>query len=141
MLLSFSAEDDQDAAPVARVSALGRPAGLMVISDRGSASAPARDRCALARWFPAIAQMMRLGWYRAVHVKNIDMQRMRTLLTNRKLLKRKLIDLENHVRSAGLPNSMSEGALLSAGIAGDRTSATLAALDLGFFPGQMPRAR
>ena len=29
-----------------------------------------------------IAQMMRLGWYRAVHVKNIDMQKMRTLLTN-----------------------------------------------------------
>ncbi|WLB86594.1 IS110 family transposase [Bradyrhizobium japonicum] len=36
-----------------------------------------------------IAQMMRLGWYRAVHVKNIDMQKMRTLLTSRKLLKRK----------------------------------------------------
>jgi transposase len=47
-----------------------------------------------------IAHMMRLGWYRAVHVKNIDMQRMRTLLTNRKLLKRKLVDLENHVRGA-----------------------------------------
>lgn len=47
-----------------------------------------------------IAQMMRLGWYRAVHVKNIDMQKMRTLLTNRKLLKRKLIDVENHVRGA-----------------------------------------
>ena len=26
-----------------------------------------------------IAQMMRLGWYRAVHVKNIDMQKMRSL--------------------------------------------------------------
>ena len=47
-----------------------------------------------------IAQMMRLGWYRAVHVKNIDMQKMRTLLANRKLLKRKLIDLENHIRGA-----------------------------------------
>jgi transposase len=45
-----------------------------------------------------IAQMMRLGWYRAVHVKNIDMQKMRSLLTNRKLLKRKLIDIENHIR-------------------------------------------
>jgi len=47
-----------------------------------------------------IAQMMRLGWFRAVHVKNIDMQRMRTLLSNRKLLKRKLVDLENHIRGA-----------------------------------------
>jgi transposase len=45
-----------------------------------------------------IAQMMRLGWYRAVHVKNIEMQKMRSLLANRKLLKRKLIDLENHIR-------------------------------------------
>jgi len=47
-----------------------------------------------------IAQMMRLGWYRAVYVKNIDMQKMRTLLSNRKLLKRKLIDIENHIRGA-----------------------------------------
>jgi transposase len=45
-----------------------------------------------------IAQMMRLGWYRAVHVKNIDVQKMRSLLVNRKLLKRKLIDIENHIR-------------------------------------------
>ncbi|WOH80629.1 IS110 family transposase [Bradyrhizobium sp. BEA-2-5] len=45
-----------------------------------------------------IAQMMRLGWYRAVHVKNIDMQRMRSLVANRKLLKRKLIDIEDHIR-------------------------------------------
>jgi hypothetical protein len=37
-----------------------------------------------------IAQMMRLGWYRAVHVKTIDMQKMRSLLANRQLLKRKL---------------------------------------------------
>jgi hypothetical protein len=35
-----------------------------------------------------IAQMMRLGWFRSVHVKNIEMQRMRTPLANRKLLKR-----------------------------------------------------
>jgi transposase len=45
-----------------------------------------------------IAQMMRLGWFRAVHVKNVEMQKMRTLLTNRKLLKRKLVDIENHIR-------------------------------------------
>lgn len=45
-----------------------------------------------------VAQMMRLAWYRAVHVKNIEMQKMRSLLANRKLLKRKLIDIENHIR-------------------------------------------
>ena len=47
-----------------------------------------------------IAQMMRLGWFRAVHVKNVEMQKKRTLLTNRKLLKRKLVDIENHIRGA-----------------------------------------
>jgi transposase len=47
-----------------------------------------------------IAQMMRLGWFRAVHVKNVEMQKMRTLWTNRKLLKRKLVDIENRTRGA-----------------------------------------
>jgi Helix-turn-helix domain len=42
--------------------------------------------------------MMRLGWYRAVHVKDTDMQKMRSPLAYRKLLKRKLIDIENHIR-------------------------------------------
>lgn len=32
--------------------------------------------------------------------QHVDMQKMRTLLTSRKLLKRKLIDLENHIRGA-----------------------------------------
>ncbi|AWL91967.2 hypothetical protein [Bradyrhizobium ottawaense] len=41
-----------------------------------------------------------MAWYRAVHVQNIDMQKMRTLLISRKLLRRKLIDLENHIRGA-----------------------------------------
>ncbi|KQY29469.1 transposase [Caulobacter sp. Root487D2Y] len=47
-----------------------------------------------------IAQMMRLGWFRAVHVKNVETQKLATLLTQRKFLKRKLIDLENHIRGA-----------------------------------------
>lgn len=47
-----------------------------------------------------IAQMMRLGWFKAVHVKTVETQRLGTLLANRKLLKRKLVDLENHVRGA-----------------------------------------
>ncbi len=42
-----------------------------------------------------IAQMMRLGWFRAVHVKDVEMQKMRTLLTNRELLKRKLVDIDS----------------------------------------------
>lgn len=47
-----------------------------------------------------IAQMMRMGWYRAVHVKGVENQRLRTMLANRKLLKRKLVDLENHIRGS-----------------------------------------
>lgn len=47
-----------------------------------------------------IAQMMRLGWYRAVYVKNIESQKLRTLLCHRKLLKRKMIDVETHIRGA-----------------------------------------
>ncbi len=45
-----------------------------------------------------IAQMRRMGWYRAVHVKSPESQRLRMLLANRRLLKRKLIDMENHIR-------------------------------------------
>ncbi len=47
-----------------------------------------------------IGQMMRLGWFRAVHVKCVENQKLKTLLANRRLLKRKLIDLENHIRGA-----------------------------------------
>lgn len=47
-----------------------------------------------------IAQMMRMGWFQAVHVKSPEAQRLRLLLANRRLLKRKLVDLENHIRGA-----------------------------------------
>lgn len=47
-----------------------------------------------------IAHMMRVGWFRQVHVKNEDNQRLRVLLSARRLLKRKLIDLENELRGS-----------------------------------------
>ena len=47
-----------------------------------------------------LTKRLRLGWFRAVHVQNVEMQKMRTLLTNRKLLKRKLVEIENHIRGA-----------------------------------------
>jgi transposase len=47
-----------------------------------------------------IAQMMRMGWFRAVHVKAVETQRLGTFLANRRLLKRKLIDIQNHIRGA-----------------------------------------
>lgn len=45
-----------------------------------------------------IANMMRHGWYKPVHVKSHESQRLRVLLSNRRLLKRKLVDIENHIR-------------------------------------------
>ena len=45
-----------------------------------------------------IEQMMRVGLYKAVHVKTPASQRRRVLLTIRKLLQRKVQDLENELR-------------------------------------------
>ena len=42
-----------------------------------------------------IAQMMRVGLYRPVHVKTLRSQKLRMLLTHRKLLLSKAIDIEN----------------------------------------------
>src|SRR5437763_14102688 len=46
-----------------------------------------------------IAQMMRAGLYRAVHVKTLRSQRLRMLLTHRKLLQSKAIAIENDLRA------------------------------------------
>ena len=46
-----------------------------------------------------IAQMMRAGLYRPVHVKALRSQKLRMLLTNRKLLQAKAIAVENDLRA------------------------------------------
>ncbi len=46
-----------------------------------------------------IAQMMRVGIYRPVHVKTLRSQKLRMLLTHRKLLQSKAIAIENDLRS------------------------------------------
>jgi transposase len=46
----------------------------------------------------AIAQVMRTGWYRVVHVKSLASQQLRVLLRHRKILQAKRQDLENEVR-------------------------------------------
>jgi transposase len=46
-----------------------------------------------------IAQMMRAGLYRPVHVKTLRSQKLRMLLTHRKLLQAKAIAIENDLRS------------------------------------------
>jgi transposase len=46
-----------------------------------------------------IAQMMRAGLYRSVHVKTLRSQKLRMLLTHRKLLQSKAIAIENDLRA------------------------------------------
>src|ERR1700756_3134551 len=45
-----------------------------------------------------IAQMMRVGLYRPVHVKTLASQKQRMLLTSRRLLQCKALDIENDLR-------------------------------------------
>jgi transposase len=45
-----------------------------------------------------IAQLMRLGWFRPVHCKSITAQEIRAMLTARKLVQSKLLDVENSLR-------------------------------------------
>ena len=47
-----------------------------------------------------IAQMMRVGLFKPVHVKTLVAQKQRMLLTSRKLLQCKLLDVESHLRGA-----------------------------------------
>lgn len=45
-----------------------------------------------------IAELVRVGWYRAVHCKSMDAQETRAMLTARKLVERKLRDVEMSLR-------------------------------------------
>ena len=45
-----------------------------------------------------IGQLMRLGWFRPVHCKSISAQEVRVVLTARKLVQTKLLDVENSLR-------------------------------------------
>ena len=63
-----------------------------------------------------IAQILRTGWYRQVHVKSLESHYIRTILSSRKVLLRKCMDLENEVRGLlkvfwiRLPAGLSRGA-------------------------------
>lgn len=58
-----------------------------------------------------IAQLMRLGWYKVVHVKSLDAQRLRMLLGCRKLVVRKLVDVENEIRGTLRPFGLKVGSV------------------------------
>ena len=45
-----------------------------------------------------IAQLLRSGWYRPVHAKSVSAQEVRSLLTARKLMQTKLLDVESGIR-------------------------------------------
>ncbi len=45
-----------------------------------------------------IAQLLRMGWFQPVHVKSVASRDVRALLTARKLLQSKLIDVELSIR-------------------------------------------
>jgi transposase len=45
-----------------------------------------------------IAELMRLGWFRPVHCKSVGAQEVRAILTARKLVQSKLLDVENSLR-------------------------------------------
>jgi transposase len=62
-----------------------------------------------------IAQILRTGWYSRVHVKSFDSHLIRTLLTSRKAVLKKCVDLENEIRGLiriigiKLPGSLKHG--------------------------------
>jgi transposase len=72
-----------------------------------------------------IAQMMRVGLFKPVHVKTPASQRRRLLLTSRKLLQRKVQDLENDLRGSLRNFGLKVGVVGAAGF--DRRVRELAA--------------
>ena len=45
-----------------------------------------------------ITQLLRTGWYSPVHIKSIESHQIRALLSSRKAVLNKCIDLENEIR-------------------------------------------
>lgn len=56
-----------------------------------------------------IAQLMRTGWFRAVHVKSQEAQTLRVLLSGRKALLGKVLDMENMIRGLLRPFGLKVG--------------------------------
>lgn len=83
----------------------------------------------------SIAQVMRVGWYRVVHIKSRPSQELRMLLANRRTLLTKQIDIENEIRgtlrafglklSGRIPQGQFEGRALELVDGHDRLAAML----------------
>src|SRR6202165_82035 len=74
-----------------------------------------------------IAQMMRVGLFKPVHVKTLVAQEQRMLLTSRKLLQRKLLDVECDLRGTRRNFGVKVGA-----VSGSRYEARIRELVVGF---------
>jgi transposase len=57
----------------------------------------------------SLAHLVRSGWFKSVHVKSIESQELRTLLTSREFLVNKLRDHENEIRGALRPFGLKVG--------------------------------
>ena len=57
----------------------------------------------------SIAQLVRSGWFKTVHVKSIESQELRTLLTSREFLVNKIRDHENEIRGSLRPFGLKVG--------------------------------
>ena len=65
----------------------------------------------------SIAQLVRSGWFKTVHVKSIDSQELRSLLTSREFLVNKIRDHENEIRGALRPFGLKVGRVGASGFA------------------------
>lgn len=65
-----------------------------------------------------IAQLMRLGWFRPVHCKSMSAQEARAVLTARKLVQSKLLDVENSLRGILRGFGLKVGKTTARGFAG-----------------------
>jgi transposase len=85
-----------------------------------------------------IAQLMRVGWFRPVHCKSMSAQEIRATLTARKLIQKKLRDIENSLRGilrgfglkVGKTTTRSFAARISELVAGHPTLETIAVATL-----------
>lgn len=78
---------------------LGVP--MVLLETRHAAAAMAAQRNKTDRNDArGLAQLVRSGWFKPVHVKSHEANRIKLLLAHRRTLKRKLLDIENEVRQS-----------------------------------------
>jgi transposase len=110
-----------------QLMALGVPAVCLETRNVRAAMAAQRNKTDAADAL-GIAHIVRTGWYRTAYVKSAECYRLRLLLTQRRNLKRKFLDIENTVRHSlkafGIRlNKVGRGAFEKAvreAVAGDR---------------------